>query len=173
MFGIEINTDLDSYNYWLPPVVVFGGNFLFFFYCQFKKDNSYIDVLWGLTFVFPIAALLIVKLVNGEPTFARQWIMLALVTIWGARLALHIGVRHNGEDFRYQDMRKRWSVNGQCSFYTQAFVYVFMLQALFSVITNSAALFAVIFTPDNTLVWSDYVGIAVWITGFIIEVLGD
>jgi hypothetical protein len=46
-------------DFWLPVAVVMGGNVLAYFYCQAKTDNSYIDVLWGLTFVSPIAALLI------------------------------------------------------------------------------------------------------------------
>lgn len=39
--------------------MVFVGNVLAFIYCSVKKDNSYIDVFWGLTFITPIYALLI------------------------------------------------------------------------------------------------------------------
>jgi hypothetical protein len=46
-------------DFWLPILVVFGGNIIAFFFCQVKKDNSYIDVLWGLTFISPVAALVI------------------------------------------------------------------------------------------------------------------
>jgi steroid 5-alpha reductase family enzyme len=89
-------------------VVVFGGNILAFLYCQFKSDNSYIDVFWGLTFVSPLVALIIQFSVNGMTIYARVWLNFVLVTIWGVRLAYHIGIRHTKEDYRYVDMRTRW-----------------------------------------------------------------
>jgi steroid 5-alpha reductase family enzyme len=46
-------------------VVVIAGNCLAYLFCQVKKDNSYIDVIWGLTFVTPIAALIILYLASG------------------------------------------------------------------------------------------------------------
>ena len=87
---------------------MFGGNILAFFYCQLKTDNSYIDVFWGLTFVTPLVALIILFLVSGMTVYARVWLNFVLVTIWGVRLAYHIGVRHTKEDYRYVDMRTRW-----------------------------------------------------------------
>ena len=49
----------DAADFYIPILVLFLGNFLFFFWCQYKKDNSYIDSLWGLTFVFPALAVFI------------------------------------------------------------------------------------------------------------------
>ena len=90
-------------DFWLPVVVVFVFNMLFGVWCQFKKDNSYIDVVWGLTFVWPAIALLILRLASKthEDPDLRCYIVFALVTFWGVRLAIHIGKRHRGEDFRY------------------------------------------------------------------------
>jgi len=130
-------------------------------------------VFWGLTFVTPIAALLIYYAAVGITIYARVILVAAMVTIWGGRLAYHIGVRHTKEDYRYVDMRKRWSENGQCGYYIRAFMYVFMMQGVFSIITNSASLFVVIFTSDNTLIWSDWVGLAIWVFGFLFECIGD
>lgn len=154
-------------------MVVIGGNIIGFLYCQAKKDNSYIDVFWGLTFITPIAALLIAYAVIGQEIYARVILNAVLVSIWGFRLAYHIGIRHTKEDFRYVDMRTRWMQGGEAAYYLQAFVYIFMLQGLFSLIVNSASLFTTIYTSDNTLIWSDYVGAAVWIFGFAFECLGD
>jgi steroid 5-alpha reductase family enzyme len=45
------------------------------------------------------------------------------------------------EDFRYQDMRRRWSAKGgQLWVYFMGFAYVFMMQAAFSVLINWASL---------------------------------
>ncbi len=114
-------------DYWLPIVVVFGGNTLAYIFCQIKKDNSYIDVLWGLTFIAPLVALLILFGATGQQIFARVWLNFVLISIWGIRLAIHIGIRHNGEDFRYVDMRNNWMKGGLCAYYISAFIYVFML----------------------------------------------
>jgi steroid 5-alpha reductase family enzyme len=48
-----------------------------------------------------------------------------------------------------------------------------MLQGVFSLIVNSASLFAVIYTGSNDLIWADYVGAAIWIFGFLFECTGD
>jgi steroid 5-alpha reductase family enzyme len=94
-----------------------------------------------------------------------------LVTIWGVRLAWHIGVRHTQEDYRYVDMRKRWTEEG--GYYLKAFVYVFMLQGVFSLIVNSASLYVVIFTGSTEMGWTAWLGAAIWAFGFIFECIGD
>jgi steroid 5-alpha reductase family enzyme len=48
-----------------------------------------------------------------------------------------------------------------------------MLQALFSLICNSAALYVAIYSKSDYLIWLDFVGIAVWIFGFVFELVGD
>jgi len=103
----------------------------------------------------------------------RVILVTVLVTIWGVRLAYHIGIRHSREDYRYVDMRTRWMVHGLTGYYIRAFFYVFMMQGVFSLIVNSATLFVVIYTADNTLIWSDYVGAAIWVFGFVFECIGD
>lgn len=72
-------------------------------------------------------------------------------------------------------MRTRWTAEGIGYYYFAAFTYVFMLQGLFSLISNSAALYITIWSipGDNNLSWLDYAGIAVWLFGFIFEVVGD
>ena len=148
------------------------GNTLFFFYCQAKKDNSYIDVFWGLTFIEPIVALLIYYAASGVTViYPRVILTTVLVSIWGLRLAYHIGARHTKEDFRYVDMRTRWTNEG--GYYIKAFMFVFMIQGVFSLLVNAASLFTVIYTSDNTMGWTSWVGLAIWVFGFIFECIGD
>jgi len=97
--------------------------------------------------------------------------VLALISIWGIRLAAHIGLRHKGEDFRYVDMRNRWTEQG-CYLLT-AFIMIFCLQGFFSVVTNGAGLYIAIFNSTPGLTWLDYVGACVWAFGFIFEWTGD
>ena len=164
---------MDFWDFAVPVIVVFGHNTLLFFWCQKKKDNSYIDVFWGLTMLFPILALFVKKYIDGTPPDARSWLALIMVGIWSIRLAWHIGARHTKEDFRYVDMRNRWMENGQFGYYWRAFLYVFMLQGLFSLIVNSAALYTVIYSENNIVTWLDVVGLMVWTFGFAIEWVGD
>ena len=142
---------IEPIDFWLPVVVVLAFNFLFFIFAQQQKDNSWIDTFWGLTFIEPIAALIIAKLIAGEPIPARTWLIFAMVTCWGLRLALYIGLRHKTEDFRYQDMRKRWMEGGYCAYVTKAFFYVFMAQGIYSIICNAACLYVVIAGPNDAL----------------------
>ena len=59
------------------------------------------------------------------------------------------------------------------AYYWKAFVYIFILQGVFSLIVNSASLFTTIYTADNNLIASDYVGLGIWIFGFLFECIGD
>ena len=169
-YGVTpVKTDVDPLAIWVPIVSVFGFNLFFFFVAQFKKDNSIIDYLWGLVFIVPN---LISLCISGNWN-ERTILMLVIVSIWGLRLAWHIFSRHSGkEDFRYQDMRRRWTEVSTGYYYWAAFIYVFMMQALFSLIVNSAALFVSIWSgPDFYPL--DVVGAAIWAFGFIFELVAD
>jgi len=163
--------DVQPIDFWLPILTVFVGNTIAFIYCSIKKDNSYIDVFWSLTFMTPVAALLIYYAAAGYTIYPRVILTTVLVSIWGLRLSYHIGIRHTKEDYRYVDMRNRWTAEG--FFYLKAFMYVFMLQGLFSLVTNSATLYIVIFTNDNSMGWTAYTGAAIWVFGFLFETIGD
>ena len=85
-------------DFWLPIAAVFASNTILFFIAQAKKDNSIVDTAWGLLFIIPNLIILCRKGNWNERTI----LTFALVTIWGLRLAIYIGMRHPGkEDFRY------------------------------------------------------------------------
>ena len=69
-----------------------------------RRDASIVDVAWGLGFV--AVARTTSALVDGNPT--RQWLLVALTTIWGLRLAAYLWWRNRGqpEDDRYRAMRR-------------------------------------------------------------------
>ena len=158
-------------------MIVFGGNTLFFIFCQIKKDNSYIDAYWGISFLLPLLGLLIKRYAQADKPDpdARCWIVVACVAIWALRLCLHILKRHKEEDFRYKKFRADWMERGggYNGYLWRAFVYVFMLQGLFSLICNSAALYVLIYSFTNKLIWLDYIGMCTWVFGFLFEVVGD
>ena len=67
------------------------------------KDNSIVDIFWGLGFIL-IAIYSFIQ--DTEPDF-RKWIVTFLVALWGIRLSVHVFLRNRGkgEDFRYRQWR--------------------------------------------------------------------
>jgi len=133
-------------------------------------------VWYGISFILPLIAVIISRLMREDDLPVRVYVVLGLVAIWGLRLAVHIGVRHRGEDFRYADMRKRWTeVGGNCGFIWRTILWIFLMQGLFALVANSAALFTVIFASkgDSVVTYLDIAGIVVWVVGFLIEVISD
>ena len=68
-------------------------------------------------------------------------------------------------------MRKRWTEEGRYLFY--AFLFIFGMQGLFALIVNGSALYVTIFPCSSELGRLDYIGIGVWLFGFLFELIGD
>ena len=115
------DTQVNPMLVWLPVAIVMAGNILLYFVCIPLKDNSWIDVFWGLTFVNPLVGILIYKSYHGEEIYARVVLNFVIVTVWALRLALHIGLRHKGEDFRYAQWRSDWLAKGEVYYQLRAF----------------------------------------------------
>ena len=131
-----------------------------------KKDNGIMDAAWGPGFVlvawFPL-------LQAGEAG-GRQLLLATLVTVWGLRLSLHILVRSagRGEDFRYRHWRETW---GRW-FYVRSYLQVYLLQGAFMFVV-AMPLLLVHARRGGPLGWLDALGVAVWLTGFLFEAVGD
>jgi len=116
------------WDFWPPIAAVLLSNILFFFYCQYKKDNGLIDVFWGLTFIIADLTVLASKYIRGYHFTTRSFIVLAMALIWGLRLSIHIALRHQGkEDFRYAEMRANWMAQGKATYYCKAIGYIFLM----------------------------------------------
>jgi steroid 5-alpha reductase family enzyme len=127
---------------------------------------SIVDVTWGLTFV----AVAWVGLALGPGDLGRRALVAALVTVWGGRLAWHIGRRAHGapEDPRYVALLAD-APGGDVHRY--AVRKVFVPQGLIAWFVSlpiqvSACLGA-------GLGWVGWLGVAVWAVGFGFEAVGD
>jgi steroid 5-alpha reductase family enzyme len=127
-----------------------------------------VDVAWGLGFVL----IAMVAALAGTTTNAddRRWLLLALVVVWGGRLAWHIGRRAvgHGEDPRYEAL-----LGGTLDHVgvRRAIRMVFAVQggALWFV-----ALPVVMAGTQATQWWPVVVvGAAVWLLGLVFEAVGD
>lgn len=134
--GNQVVAANGAVNMLYPCLSVVGFQTLVFAFCQVKKDNSYIDVAWSLSFMLPNAVIIGSMMALGKPVDTRTWAVNACLALWAVRLAWHIGARHTEEDYRYVSIRQRLSTRGQACYYFQAYLYIFMLQAGLSLAVN-------------------------------------
>lgn len=130
-----------------------------------KKDVSFVDSLWSLFFL--IAAL--VFALDAQPLSMRGNLVLLLVAIWALRLSLHITVRNWGEpeDYRYQKIR----ANNEPGFAFKSLYIVFGLQGALAWLVALPLLPAI--SSGSPLGLLDAIAIALWLTGFVFEAVGD
>ncbi len=131
-----------------------------------KKDNSVIDIFYGLGYVVLIWAGLL--LLNEYPP--RKIIITLLVTLWGFRLAIYVMIRNWGkpEDYRYQAIRERMGDK----VILKSFLRIYMFQGLIILLVGFPELFANV-SSHPVLNWLDFLGLGLWIVGFYFEAIGD
>ena len=130
-------------------------------------DASIIDIFWGLGFV--VIAWICVGVGHGD--HARRLLLAILVTIWGARLAVHIARRNHGrgEDARYVAMRER---DGD-RFWLTSLYRVFLIQAATMWVISLPLQAAGSLGGRRGLGALDAIGAAVWLIGLGFEAVGD
>ena len=147
-------------------IIVFCYMTVLFVLAMIRKDNSIADIAWGPGFVVVSWAALFI---NGSYGVG-QFMVGALVTVWGLRLAIRIFRRNRGrgEDPRYQKWREDWGKY----FVLRSYLQVFILQG-FILLLNVTPVMIIMSWASKTLVWSYLLGLAVWCTGFFFESVGD
>jgi steroid 5-alpha reductase family enzyme len=132
-----------------------------------RKDACVVDPFWGLGFI--VAAVSYFLLTNGFT--GRRILVLAMVCVWGMRLAAYIVWRNSGggEDPRYKAMRAKRPT----TFWWYSYPQVFLLQALllWLVAAPIAAALGGKAAPGFTAL--DISGAVVWFIGLLWEVAGD
>ena len=131
-----------------------------------KRDNSIVDVAWGLGFV----GVALLTFFLNEGWIIRHLIVSCLVFIWGVRLAIHIGIRKRGkgEDFRYAKWRQDW---GRW-FVLRSYFQIFMLQGIFLFVIALPIVLINLSQTENLTAF-DFLGFGVWCIGFFFEAVGD
>lgn len=153
-------------------IFILGITTVLFFIAQFKKDNSIIDIAYGLTFIVVAYKLALEK--SEVYTLApASIIILFLITVWGLRLAYRIFKKNHGkgEDFRYQSWRKEWLYHGTRYYFARAYLQIFILQGIIiSIVLLPFTLTLTSTSPSTSLLLA---GLLIWIVGFFFEVVGD
>ena len=123
-----------------------------------------VDVTWGLTLALTSVVSAVVGTVVGGGDW-RRWLLLALVSAWGLRLAWHVHRRNAGqEDRRYAEMLEGRS-------FATAVVKVFVVQgAAVWLVSLPVQVAAVTRTSWD---WVAGVGAVLSIVGLLFEAVGD
>lgn len=125
-----------------------------------------IDIAWGGAFI----VIALGSFMYG-PKGILQMLTTGLVCIWGIRLAYYIFRRiktSTKEDPRYTDMRAKWK--GRPA--TNAYLRIFLVQGILAALI-SASVVAINFSETSTLNSWVYIGVGVWMVGFLFEAIGD
>lgn len=145
---------------------------ILFFVSLYKKDNSIVDVAYGIGFVLVAWSTLIYFTAYSFVPL----LLSSVITVWGLRLSVRIYKRNKGkpEDFRYKKWRDTW-----VWFKTRSFFQIYVLQGAIilaisavSIITNATFNTA----PQSfTALQGVFViaGICIWAIGFYFEAIGD
>ena len=152
--------------------IIFILGTLLFFIAQWKKDNSIIDICYGLFFIITAWTLAYLKL-RIAPLSLSTLIILILITIWGIRLSMRIYKKNSGksEDFRYKAWRDTWMKKGKVYYYLRTYFQIFILQGI--VVSIVLLPFTVSLGIQSNPTLSMFIGILIWCIGFYFESVGD
>lgn len=131
-----------------------------------KHNASIVDVVWGFGFV-AVAWAVRVQVDGYAP---RQWLLVAMTSLWGLRLSGYLFWRNHGkaEDFRYRAMRKKYGPR----FALISLGTVFAFQGLMMwIVSLPVQLGQARDTPELGVL--AVLGVAVWLVGLFFEVVGD
>ncbi len=102
-------------------------------------QGGWADAFWSFGLGAAGAGVSLIPL-EGPPPAPRQWLVAALIGLWGLRLGLHIAARAagDGEDPRYARLREDWGA----SFQARMFGFLLLQAAAAAVLTLSILLAA-------------------------------
>jgi steroid 5-alpha reductase family enzyme len=151
--------------YFAAICVIFISANVGFIFSLIKKRNDVADVFWGIGFI-----LLAWTAFFFSHNFNNHNILVnLLVTVWGVRLALHIGLRNRGkgEDFRYKAWRESWGK----TFFIRSYFQVFILQGVLLFVISLPIIF--VNKANGEFSIFSIVGLVVWTIGFAFEAVSD
>ncbi|HNL85314.1 MAG TPA: DUF1295 domain-containing protein [Chitinophagales bacterium] len=166
---------MNIYTYLTPLGIIFSYMLFVFVLAQIKKDNSIVDIFWGLGFVllstiYTMNATPYVETAPNLPTTAL--VIHYLVFFWGIRLSFQLLLRNWGkpEDSRYVEFRNIWKQKNIPQ-WLGALLQVFLLQGFFMFIIALPIINSnQYFTPISNLT---YLGGIIWLIGFLFESIAD
>lgn len=131
-----------------------------------RRDVGIMDAAYPLAAAIPV----LVLLARRGSWSAHEIVTAVLVTLWAARMSLHIGTRNAGhpEDGRYAAWRRRFGRH----WWWWSFFQVFAMQGVM-VWLWSLGLVAAVAAGPHALGWPHLLALALFALGFGFEVISD
>lgn len=154
----------------IPLIFTFVYFTIIFIIATVIKNNSIVDIGWGIGFV---VGSWLTLLVTEDPT-VLSYAIVGFISVWGLRLSFRLLKRNYGkpEDFRYAQWRKEWGDKVVVT----AFFRVFVVQGIINFIVGSAS-YGVIkyneFSFDSAHRYFVYAALFIALVGLFFEVVGD
>lgn len=132
------------------------------------RNASIVDVVWGPAFVLVAWASVLLVRPWEAGAGAAWWVLPVLTTLWGGRLALHIGRRNlgKGEDPRYA----RWREEGGRLWPLRSLFTVFLLQEGILWVVSLPLQTGALGEPSTGWLLA---GTALFVVGFLLESVAD
>lgn len=134
------------------------------YYCFHKKIFSWLDFFWSISFIIVIAIYHIQTYLDLGKLQLRTIDFLYI--IWSIRLSTHLFIRikREGEDKRYNELKKKWKV-----WYGLNFFMLFQVEAILTI-----ALSIPLFLPyQDHLQWQNYLAIVLFGIAIVGETIAD
>lgn len=145
----------------LAVLLAFAVQWVVYIPAAIAQTDRYFDATGSLTYI----AVTIMLVVLSPTLDARDLILAAVVVVWAVRLGSFLFVRNirSGRDDRFDEIKKS----------KLRFLMVWTLQALWVSLTASAAWIALASSNSAPLDWTTWVGLMLWLVGFVLEVTAD
>ena len=132
------------------------------------KDAGIVDSFWGMFFIVMVywAA------INCRHHLDLSVILLlAMITLWGLRLSLHIFMRSLGrpEDVRYT----KWREEGGSLFWIRSLFTIFLLQGWIAWAILAPVNKVILDGNQSELTIISFIGLFIWAFGFIYQTVAD
>ena len=145
----------------LCGVLAFAINWLVFIPSNAAKTEKYYDLTGSVTYI----TVTLVAVLLSTDLDARALIAAAMVIVWAARLGTFLfrRISKDGKDSRFDQIKVE----------PLRFFMTWTIQGLWVLLTAAAAWAIITGDERQELGWVAFVGIAIWIAGFAIEVTAD
>jgi len=145
----------------LCGALAFAVNWAVFIPSAISRTEHYYDLTGGITYITVTA----VAVLLSRPLDLRSAIVAGMVLFWSIRLAsfLFVRISRAGKDSRFDEMKHK----------PVRFFLAWTLQGLWVLLTAACALAIITGGNRESLGVIGYVGIAVWTTGILIEIVAD
>ena len=147
--------------YALGVALAFLIQWLAFIPAWVNRTEKFYDLTGSITYL----TVTVTALLLSPGADARAWLLGGLVTVWAVRLGsfLFLRIRAAGEDRRFREIKQSFG----------RFLLTWTLQGLWVAFSLAAALAAITSTLRRDLDLFAVMGTAIWLTGFLIEVIAD